>query len=675
MTTVPCGHFPAIDLSKIGKQATPSQKLRRCAPLLRLAPKPIRRQLRRVVAHTPMHELAQSLQKAASIYREVCSHAAFAAIIEPSLAMPFAFTLNETPMESHDLVFSILLQSQDHKEEIISLFLREIERVGLCEAVIDALKRDNLPIFGRKKTYSANNPSAPYIRAFLARLTETNDSPKIHAFAAEHLPLFAVNKTESLALIQKYIQSEDLTLKSIGAWQFSNVCPDSSQCMPLLWDIAERHAFENRQIHNFDFERDRAGKLVLKRIIDMADTASSTEQRAEALQQANQWCNSHIRSVDPVNREVVEENIARLYRAANCAPPAVVWINNPEQAVIAAGLYAQSTSLFVDHLKSANFSEVQRYIWKLKRVVETLPDYVAEVPPRTGNWRIRRNDDIGIDCVVLLRGPHFWWRQTFWNELNLSNGRLSHEVNVSRIDKTIEKLKAAHSSKNRSPSLSFEPDSINFKDLDSTLFWNIMFDESRLGMVGFRSFLRWLGAYPFDDDGLESILENCGGFIPFDDIAIVVERPSKVWRTDHDLLHNQTGLSVEYEDGCGIYAVGGVRIPPRFITNPETITLKEIKIEPNAEIRRTLVDLFGRERFLKESGATIIDVSGYGILYTQAEGWKNFAMVRVINRSPEPDGSFKEYFLDVPPDTKTARQAVAWTFDMEEFEYRPGVET
>ena len=39
-------------------------------------------------------------------------------------------------------------------------------------------------------------------------------------------------------------------------------------------------------------------------------------------------------------------------------------------------------------------------------------------------------------------------------------------------------------------------------------------------------------------------------------------------------------------------------------------------------------------------------------------------MVEVLNSTPEPDGSFKDYWLRVPPTMETARQAVAWTFGL-----------
>jgi hypothetical protein len=50
-------------------------------------------------------------------------------------------------------------------------------------------------------------------------------------------------------------------------------------------------------------------------------------------------------------------------------------------------------------------------------------------------------------------------------------------------------------------------------------------------------------------------------------------------------------------------------------------------------------------------------------------------MVRVLNITPEPDGSAKPYLLRVPPNIRTARGAVAWTFGLKAKDYRPAVQT
>ena len=50
-------------------------------------------------------------------------------------------------------------------------------------------------------------------------------------------------------------------------------------------------------------------------------------------------------------------------------------------------------------------------------------------------------------------------------------------------------------------------------------------------------------------------------------------------------------------------------------------------------------------------------------------------MVQVTNSTPEPDGSFKDYWLRVPPDTERAKQAVAWTFGKTEADYDVALQT
>src|SRR5262249_24521819 len=47
---------------------------------------------------------------------------------------------------------------------------------------------------------------------------------------------------------------------------------------------------------------------------------------------------------------------------------------------------------------------------------------------------------------------------------------------------------------------------------------------------------------------------------------------------------------------------------------------------------------------------------------------EEYVVVEVINATAEPDGSFRHYFLRVPPETTTARAAVAWAVGMGERE-------
>lgn len=49
--------------------------------------------------------------------------------------------------------------------------------------------------------------------------------------------------------------------------------------------------------------------------------------------------------------------------------------------------------------------------------------------------------------------------------------------------------------------------------------------------------------------------------------------------------------------------------------------------------------------------------------------------LKVINGTVELDGSYKNYYLCVPPTMKSCKEAVAWTFRMSAEEYVPSQET
>ena len=65
--------------------------------------------------------------------------------------------------------------------------------------------------------------------------------------------------------------------------------------------------------------------------------------------------------------------------------------------------------------------------------------------------------------------------------------------------------------------------------------------------------------------------------------------------------------------------------------------------------------------------ATLVRKDEFGKLWRLRSGWdeEELRVVEVVNRTPEPDGSYRHYFLQVPPWVGTAREAVAWTFGFE----------
>lgn len=126
------------------------------------------------------------------------------------------------------------------------------------------------------------------------------------------------------------------------------------------------------------------------------------------------------------------------------------------------------------------------------------------------------------------------------------------------------------------------------------------------------------------------------------------------------------------------YYYEGVRIPPHFYTKPESLSITEVLAHTNTEVRYVGIKIVGMDRVLESNNTTIIhkDKQKNQILF-QIKGIfeEPVSYVKVVNSTQEPDGTYKDYYLCVPPDMKTCKQAVAWTFRLEEQEYQPGQET
>ncbi|HIN67436.1 MAG TPA: hypothetical protein EYM95_22575 [Candidatus Obscuribacterales bacterium] len=142
-------------------------------------------------------------------------------------------------------------------------------------------------------------------------------------------------------------------------------------------------------------------------------------------------------------------------------------------------------------------------------------------------------------------------------------------------------------------------------------------------------------------------------------------------------VSNLNGPAIVFADGYKVFAVNGIETPRRFLEHPETLTVRDIDLEVNVEKRRGLIELYGASRYLHDAGAKLLQSDEYGELYQiEIHNDEPLTMVKVKNSTIEPDGTYKDYFLRVPPNTQTAREAVAWTFNIDNpDEYSPLQET
>ncbi|WP_346262989.1 DUF6745 domain-containing protein [Plantactinospora sp. ZYX-F-223] len=188
----------------------------------------------------------------------------------------------------------------------------------------------------------------------------------------------------------------------------------------------------------------------------------------------------------------------------------------------------------------------------------------------------------------------------------------------------------------------------------------------------------WLAAFDGEPGlaGLAGVATAAGWWWPYERLVILTERPTRLHRDNLGRLHHADGPALAYPDGFGLHAWRGMPIPADVAAELPTLTVERIRVERNAEVRRVMLEHFGYDRYLRESRATALHRDEYGVLWRlDLPQDEPLVMVEVVNATPEPDGTRRTYWLRVPPDTRTARAGVAWTFGVEPERYAPLVQT
>lgn len=186
----------------------------------------------------------------------------------------------------------------------------------------------------------------------------------------------------------------------------------------------------------------------------------------------------------------------------------------------------------------------------------------------------------------------------------------------------------------------------------------------------------WLSAYDTRPgnplDGLAAVATQAGWWWPYENVAVLTERPLELHRDEAGRLDNGDGPALAYADGFALHAWRGMPVTAAFLDSLRTLTPQRIRDEENAELRRVMLEYYGYDRYLTESDARPVHRDETGVLWRIAlVGDEDVVMVEVVNSTPEPDGTHRTYWLRVPPATRTAREGVAWTFGLGAEVYEP----
>jgi len=139
----------------------------------------------------------------------------------------------------------------------------------------------------------------------------------------------------------------------------------------------------------------------------------------------------------------------------------------------------------------------------------------------------------------------------------------------------------------------------------------------------------------------------------------VIEMP-EVKRNEVGQIHAIGEPAVNFKDGFSSWAIRGVRTRKHL---KKGITGSYILRARNSEERRVLIEEVGWDRFCELLDPRHIHTDGYGSLYEFPQFSRESELpryVKLVNSTQEPDGTYKDYILRVPPWVETAEGACAW---------------
>ncbi|WP_127497844.1 DUF6745 domain-containing protein [Actinoplanes solisilvae] len=378
------------------------------------------------------------------------------------------------------------------------------------------------------------------------------------------------------------------------------------------------------------------------------------DQETMAAAVEDQWLAAALETA-PANRPAAEEAVREAYRQAGLpAPERIFWLGSPRAGAVAAALLSAALPTAGPAWVAEVESALVRQGWvpgdtagpSVRRLVRTEP------------WAAAR------DRAAQALGPDGW------AQLSAAAGRRSWALVMDRV--------AARLRLRLGEDLSADLPGDLGRSARSRLLDAIygQHDGAWLSTFEAADRLRPDAGLMAGLTGLAATARHCGWWWAGTRFAVLTERPSLLTRDNVGRLHRGEGPAMEFPDGYALWAWRGMPIPVDLAAELPTLTAARIGAEPNAELRRVMLEHFGYDRYLREAGAQTIHNDETGTLWhLPLDGDEPLVMVEVVNATPEPDGTSRIYWLRVPPTTRTAREGVAWTFGLTEDEYHPLIQT
>jgi hypothetical protein len=163
-------------------------------------------------------------------------------------------------------------------------------------------------------------------------------------------------------------------------------------------------------------------------------------------------------------------------------------------------------------------------------------------------------------------------------------------------------------------------------------------------------------------EGLQSLVKNCGWMYYFFDedtsLICVCDRAIKLSLDNENRLHAEGEPAIQFADKYSLYSCHGVTLPEKYgKLYPREWQAQWVLEEENAEVRRVLIQEIGYERICQE------------LQVQQLDSWQEYTLLKIdIDMDEEPiyllkmtcPSTERIHILRVPPDMKSAREAICW---------------
>lgn len=157
--------------------------------------------------------------------------------------------------------------------------------------------------------------------------------------------------------------------------------------------------------------------------------------------------------------------------------------------------------------------------------------------------------------------------------------------------------------------------------------------------------------------GLMEVVRSAGWCIPFERVCFVSERHNVLHLNGNRRLHFESGPALEYPDGFAVWSLDGAAVDEQIVLRPESQTVEQINADGNIDRKAVRIERFGWPRYLKESGAEVVDTRKNEIENTiEALCRMESGEQRLLVTCPTQ----RQFALGVPPDVKTCQQAQEW---------------